>query len=816
MWHDLRHALRVFRTSPGYVLVVVLTLALGVGVNAAFFSIANFIALRPMPVKDADQLVVLAVRERGSEIRDLSYADFLDYRKQANAFSDLFAYRLGFDSLAADNSAQQVITSYVTGNYFSALGIRPAAGRLLESSEGWTPGADPVLVLGHSYWLRRFAGDPEVVGKAVMLDGRPMTIVGVAQEGFHGAYYFIETDVYVPLSQSAAATESFWTERGERGQAGLFVLGRMKPGVGLKQARSSLNVVAAQLALQYPAAEKGTSIEAYPERLARPQAGAANDLPVLVPLFLLLAFLVLLIACMNLANLALARTNDRLGEMATRAALGAGRLRLVGQLLIENVLLAVTGGVAAIFLGLWLARALQSLCVPIDFPMFRMNFVFDWRVFAYGLAITMIAGLVVGLVPARRLWRADLNVMLHEGGRALSSSVRRSRQRNVFLVIQVAGSTLLLVMAGLFVRMLETAQRMDLGFDPHHVLDLRLDVRQLGYDEARGKKLYADFLSRVNALPGVAAATYAYSVPYGSGTLSAAVHLENETLRPGESAPQVFYNIVAPSYFETLSVPILRGRAFTAIDTENAPRVAIVSQQMAERLWPGRDAIGKRFRIGKDLSWLEVVGVARDASYVNPFLGRVPYFYLPVAQHYTAELALEIRTPLPPATLTHEVERELHALEPSLAVTDVLTLEDQLQGANGFYLLRLGANSAAGLGILALILAVVGIYGVASYSTSQRTHEFGVRLALGALPRDVRNLVLRQGLLLVALGASVGIITGLALARAVSGFLIGISPNDPATFAGVAVLLGVSALLACYLPARRATRLDPIAALRSE
>jgi len=816
MWHDLRHALRMFRTSPGYVLVVVLTLALGVGVNAAFFSIANFIALRPMPAKDADQLVVLAVRERGSEIRDVSYPDFLDYRKQAAAFSDLLAYRLGFDSLAADNSAQQVITSYVTGNFFSALGVQPALGRLLEPTEGWTPGADPVLVLGHSYWQRRFGGDPGVVGKAVLLDGRPMTIVGVTQQGFPGAYYFIETDVYAPLSQSVPASDRIWTERGERGEAGLFVLGRMKPGVSLKQARSSLNVVAAQLALQYPAAEKGTSIEAYPERLARPQAGAANDMPMLIPLFLLLAFLVLLIACMNLANLALARTNDRLGEMATRAALGAGRLRLVRQLLTENLLLAITGGVAAILLGLWLARALQSLCVPIDFPMFRMNFLFDWRVFAYGLAITMVAGLVVGLFPARRLWRADLNVMLHEGGRALSSSSRRSRQRNVFLVVQVAGSTVLLVMAGLFVRMLETAQGMDLGFDPRHVLDLRLDVHQLGYDEARGKKLYAELLSRVSGLPGVAAATYAYSVPFGSGTLSAGVHLENETFRPGESAPQVFYNIVAPSYFRTLSVPILRGRAFTDTDTESAPRVAVISQQMAERLWPGQDAAGKRFRIGKDSRWLEVIGVARDARYVNPFLGRVPYFYLPVAQNYTPELALEIRTPLPPATLTHEVEREVHALEPSLAVTDVLTLEDQLQGANGFFLLRLGANSAAGLGILALILAVVGIYGMASYSTSRRTHEFGVRLALGALPADVRNLVLRQGLLLVGLGASVGIITALVLARTVSGFLVGVSPNDPVTFVGVALLLGTAALVACYIPARRATRLDPLAALRSE
>jgi predicted permease len=816
MWHDVRYAVRIFRRNPGYVLVVVLTLSLGVGVNTAFFSVANFMVLRPMPAKDPQQLVVLATREGSSEIRDVSYPDFLDYRKQGTELSDLMAYRLGFDSLAGENDAQQVITSYVTGNYFSTLGIRPVVGRLLEPSEGWTPGADPLLVLGYSYWQRRFGGDPGIIGKTVRLDGHPMTIVGVAERGFPGAYYFVETDVYAPIGNAAPASDSFWTARGERGEAGLFVVGRLKPGVSLKQARSSLRVVAERLALQYPEAEKGTSLEVYPETLARPQAAAANDLPVLVPLFLLLALLVLLVACINIANLSLARANDRLGEMATRVALGAGRLRLVGQLLTENLLLAITGGVAALFVGLWLARMLQSICVPIDFPMFRMNFVFDWRVFVYAFATTAAAGLAVGLFLAHKLWRADLNSMLHEGGRALSSSSRRSRQRSAFLVLQVAGSTLLLVIAGLFARMLDKAQRMELGFDPHHVLNLRLDVNQVGYDQAQGKKLYEEFLSRVTRLPGVTGATYAYSIPFGSGTLSASVQAEGQILQPGQSPPQVFYNIVGPSYFQTLSVPLLSGRAFASTDTKRAPRVAIISQQMAERFWGRQNAIGKRFRMGKDSGWLEVIGVCRDAIYVNPALGRVPYFYLPVAQNYTPQLALQIRTPLAPAAVAHEVERQLHELEPNLAVTDVLTMEQQLQGANGFFLLRVGADSAVGLGMLALILAVVGIYGIASYSTSQRTHEIGVRLALGALPRDIRNMVLRQGLLLVGIGAAAGIISALALARAVSGFLIGVSPDDPATFLGVTALLGTAALLACYLPARRATRLDPIAALRSE
>lgn len=577
-------------------------------------------------------------------------------------------------------------------------------------------------------------------------------------------------------------------------------------------------MVSAHLAQQYSDFEKGVSIEAYPERLARPQAGAANDLPVLVPLFLVLALVVLLVACINIANLALVRANDRAGEMAVRAALGAGRVRLLRQLLTENLLLALLGGGAGIFLGKWLASALSVIATPVDLPMFKMNFVFDWRVFAYSFAISVLAGGIVGLIPANRLWRSDLNSMLHEGGRALSGGQRQNRARSALVVVQVAGSMMLLIVAGLFVRMNDKAQHMDLGFDPHHVLNLLMDVQQLGYDEAHGKKIYEEIFSHVAALPGVESATFVYSVPFSTtGTRAASVFIENGILQPGQSPPAVYFNIVSPTYFNTMRTSLLRGRAFADADGRNAPLVAVISQKMAEQFWPGQDPIGKRFRISKSTNgWLEVVGVARDTKVVNPVPWTIPYFYLPLAQNYSSRLALQIRTPRQPETLALQVEEQVHAIDAALVASDVMTMDQQIQGANGFFLFNLGARTAGGLGMLALLLAVIGIYGVVSYAVNRRTHEIGVRVAIGAQSSQILRMILRQGMMLVAIGAAIGIAVALAIAHAVSHFLLGVSPNDPLTLVGVSVVLGSAALLACYLPAWRATRVDPMIALRCE
>jgi predicted permease len=458
------------------------------------------------------------------------------------------------------------------------------------------------------------------------------------------------------------------------------------------------------------------------------------------------------------------------------------------------------------------------MATPVDLPMFRMNFVFDWRVFAYALAISLLAGSVVGLIPARKLWRSNLNSMLREGGRALSGGQRQNRARSALVVVQVAGSTMLLIVAGLFVRMADKARHMELGFDPRHVLNLRMDVQQLGYDEARGKKVYAEIFSHVAALPGVESATYAYSVPFSAtGTRAESVFIENTILQPGQLPPAVNFNIVTPAYFSTMRTALLRGRAFADADNQNAPPVAIISQKMAEQFWPGEDAIGKRFRISsQDKGWLEVVGVARDTRVVNPVPWTIPYFYLPLAQNYSSHLALQIRTSLPPETLALQVQEQVHEIDPALAVSDVMTMDQQIQGANGFFLFNLGAHTAGGLGMLALLLAVIGIYGMVSYAANRRRHEIGVRLAIGAQRGEILGMILSQGMTLVAIGAAIGIAVALVIAHAVAHFLMGVSPNDPLTFVGVSVVLGSAALVACYLPARRATRVDPMIALHCE
>jgi predicted permease len=813
--HDLRYGLRMLAKNPGLTAAVVLTLALGIGANTAMFSVLNSLLLRPLPVTNPEQLVALATRIKGSsELHDLSYPDFLDCGNQATAFSDMLAYEVGNDGLAADNRADRVMTSYVSGNYFSMLGIQPALGRLIEVGEGQKPGADPVLVLGYSYWQRRFSGDPRVVGKAVLVDGRSVTVVGVVPQQFRGAFSLAETDVYLPISQLALQDKGFWTARGARGVGGLRVLARVKPDVSLKQARASLDVVARRLAQQYPETDKNVSMEAYPERLARPQPSAVDAWPPMVAVFSSLGLIVLLVASINVANILLVRANAREGEMAIRSALGAGRGRLVRQLLTETVMLALMGGAAGILLSTWVSKLLSSICTPIDLP-FQMDFHPDWRVFAYAFGITLLAGAVVGLIPARRAWRSNLNVILHEGGRAPSGSLRLQRKRNTLVVLQVGASMVLLILAGLFVRSLEKAEHMDLGFDPHHILNLSMDLHQIGFDEGQGTRFYQELAARVRALPGVESATYAYSWPLCHYYRSASVYIEGQAPLPGQAAQEVVYNIVDPAYFNTLRIPILRGRAFTDTDNDQGQRVAIINQAMADRFWAGRDPLGKRFSMEPKSPLLEVVGVARNAKQATPTPQMPPYFYVPVSQNYSSQLTLQVRAPLPPEMLRLEVEGHVHALASDLPVFDVRTMDEALQGAGGFFLFRLGANVAAGLGILGLLLAVIGVYGVVSYAASRRTREIGIRIALGARNHDILRMVLRQGVWLVGTGLLGGLFVALGVTRVASSLLV-ISTMDPVTFVVAPLLLGGIGLLACYLPARRATKVDPMEALRYE
>ncbi|HJS98385.1 MAG TPA: ABC transporter permease [Terriglobales bacterium] len=814
---DVRYGLRMLGKSPGLTAIVVITLGLGIGVNTSIFSVLNEWLLRPLPVSHPEQIVDLAKERGGSR---LSYLDMLDIRNQAGVFSEVFGYDTGSAGLSVDGKPGQFAFSAVTGNYFSALGVKPLLGRLFVPGEGEKPGDALTLVLGHAYWQRRFAGDPAVIGKHIAVNGRPAIIIGVAPRQFHGLLFAFDMDGYLPLSMDSLGEKggAFWSDRADRA---LMLFARLSPGTGLGQAQTAMAVVAKRLAAQYPSTDKGLAVRVIPERQARPAPEVSSFVPVIAGLFLALPSLVLLLACMNVANLLLARATAREREMAIRAAIGAGRVRLIRQMLIESLLFALLGGIAGAVLGELAILAAGFLLRPVTTSSagyaFRMDCRFDWKVFAYTLAAAVFTGIFVGLWPALRAGRTDLNAVLHEGGRSDSSGPARYHFRRLLIVAQVAGSLMLLVVAGLFVRSLNHAEHMFLGFAPDHVVSVMLDPHQVGYDEARTKSFYRELEGRVRALPGVESASLAVTVPMAYPSQNSPIYVEGRPIPPDEKPAEISYDGVDRGYFPTMRVPLLRGRNFTDFDDETGPMVAIVNQTMAARLWPNQDAIGKRFSLkGASGPFIQVVGVAADGQYWFISPDPQPYFYLPFAQDYSSLASLQVRTSGPPEAMIPVVEREIRKLVPDMPIVQAATMEQTVHGLAGLFIFSLAASLAATLGILGLLLAVVGTYGVISFAAAQRTHEIGVRMALGAARGDILKLISRQGLVLVGGGVLAGLLAALALTRAMSKLLMGVSPSDPITYLAVVVLLATVSLAACWIPARRATRVDPMVALRYE
>jgi putative ABC transport system permease protein len=639
----------------------------------------------------------------------------------------------------------------------------------------------------------------------------------VARQGFRGALSDIDVQAYLPFNLTKIeGFEGLLTYRGARA---LFALGRLRPGVSLEQARASMNVIATRLSQQYPNTDLGAAIWVLPQKeallnpLAKP--GEYRQVLTAVGLFLALAILVLFLASFNVANIVLVRATTREQEMAVRAALGAPRRRLIRQLLTESFLLALIGCGAGIVAASWGSGLLHSIHLSANLPM-SLDFSFDGRVFAYALGAAILAGFMVGVVPALRASRIRPGSALHEGGRGVASGGHRLR--NILVVAQVAGSIVLLIVAGLFARSLERAQGMDLGFNPARVLNVTMDPHEAGYSEAQAREFYKNLLLRVRALPGVQSASLAFSFPTGQFMDNDAVYVEGHFPGPGEAAPTIAVNHVSPGYFANMQIPILRGRAFLDSDSAKAPRVAVINQTMAHQLWPHEDALARRFRMnGESGPLVEVVGIVRDSKYQDVFAKSTPYIYLPLAQTYISIETLQVRTVGEPQSLIHSVEEQVHSLAPGLPLFGVETMEQALNGeVSGFYSLHLGAYLAAALGLLGLILAILGVYGVVSCSTSQRTHEIGVRMALGARPSDIWRIIFRQGLAIVVLGNLTGILGALGLTRAMASFLYGVSAHDPLTYLAVTFLISAVALLACYIPARRATKVDPMEALRYE
>jgi predicted permease len=812
---DMRFGLRQLRRNPGFTLVAVITLALGIGANTAIFSLADVFIFRPLPVKGAARLTVVASQGKAdSEPGQVSYLDYLDYRAgSSTVYSGMTAYDMQLVGLSYQGRADRVLVSYVPSNFFGMLGIRPALGRLIHPGEGDASKTAPVIVLGHSYWERRFGGDPKVIGRTVSLDGTAVTIIGVVTKAFHGPYNTVDVDAYLPIGMVAFISPSDLTARGDRD---VRVLATLRPAVGIQQAQAALNVIAERLEHEYPQADQGVRIRVFPERITRPEPAAADFMPLVAGVFLVMVGLVLVVACLNVANLLLARATAREKELSVRAALGAGGKRLLRQLLTESMLLALAGAASGAIAGNWLCHLLNGMRPMGDIPL-RLAFGFDWRVFAYVAAVALVAGIVAGLAPGWRVLRADLNVVLREGGRGLIGESSGHWIRDGLVVAQVAGSLVVLVAAGLFTRSLVRAESVDLGFDPHHILNIGLDAKLQGYDQARGEAFFRELLRRARMLPGVESAALAYSSPLFYYNDGSSVYAQGQARPPKEQVPGAGLNRVSTDYFTTLRIRILKGRAFTDADTAKSEPVAIINQTMAARLWPHRDAVGQRFSCQTASGpWVTVVGVVNDAQYTGLLDPPGMYFYVPQAQDYNSIHVLQLRTSVPPGSLASTVERLVHQLDPNMPVYDVMAMEQVLQGANGFFIYKMGAAFAGVLGALCLLLAVVGVYGVVSYTVSGRHHEIGIRMALGARRRTIFGLVIRQAAILVGAGAGIGVLLALAATRVLTSLLVGVSSYDPVTYVSVAGLLMAAALLASYIPARRATKVDPMLVLRYE
>jgi predicted permease len=813
---DIRYGVRMLAKNPGFMIVSIITLALGIGVNTAIFSMVDAFLLRPLPVNDPSGIAVLAYQQQHQNIQtQFSVADYRDIQNQTSGvFSEVFGYVFGMDGLSVDGKADRIMTNYVTGNYFSALGIKPALGRFILPSEGGVANADPVMVLAYSYWQTHFGGDPQIVGRKVSVDGHPVTIIGVAPKGFVGVYPIISVQGYLPLGMLPIEGQAadFMTNRQIRGTP---VLARLRPGTTLAQVQAVLAIVSQRLSQEHPDADKDLSVQAFPELRARPNPDPNNTVLVVGGLFLGLAGMVLLLACVNVANILLVRATVREREMAIRAALGAARHRLIRQLMTESIVLALLGGVAGILLGIWGSSMLASVNIQTDLPV-NFDFGFDWRVFAYATAAALVTGVVVGIVPAIRASRGNLSAILHEGGRGVVGG--KNRLRTTLVVAQVAGSLMLLVIAGLFTRSLSKVQRTDLGFNPDHVLNMAMDPNEIGYNPAQTRDFYKNLLGRVRSIPGVVSVSEASSTPLGYYNNGDNLSIEGYQPPPGQPAPSSLYVAISGDYFQTMGISMLRGRSFTGADDENAQYVAIVSNEMAKKFWPNMDPIGHQFKMAtEDKHSIVVVGVAGDARFQG-VTGQInPVFYVPFAQHQVGNSLeiLQIRTAGSSETMTPEIEREIESLAPQLPLFDVQTMNHALNTLNGLLFYKIGAVLAAVLGILGLILAIVGVYGVVSYAASQKTHEIGVRMALGAQPLDILRMVFREGFLIVAVGLIVGIAGALAVGRVVGSFLT-VSAQDPVTYVAVTGLLTIVALAACFIPARRAMCVDPMVALRYE
>ncbi|HXJ04961.1 MAG TPA: ABC transporter permease [Candidatus Acidoferrum sp.] len=816
-WKDLRYAFRMLFKSPGFTLVAVLALGLGIGANTAIFSVFNGMLWRPLPVQNPKQLVVVASKTRNFQFPfSLSYVDFQDYRQLKSVFSDLVAYAPSPVNFGAQGRPERAWADLVTGNYFSVLGIEPVLGRTFAPDEGWVQNKDPLVVLSYKYWQKRFGGDPNIAGQTVQVNNHAFTIIGVAPEKYIGAYYFIEPDFYLPISTIALLDPSQTDVLTRRSASFLRVLGYLQPGVTPAQAMAAAQPLDQRLAQDFPDSHKGLSLLVLPELSARPEPGLGGFMSTAVIVFMFLVGLVLLIACANVANLILARANGRRKEFATRVALGASRWRMARQLLTETVLLSAFGGILGMVFARWAGMALTSIHIPSDIPLRLFDLRLDWRIFSFTFLAALMTGVVAGLIPSLQASRTDLADTLKAGGRSGGSSAGHHRFRNALVVSQVAVSLLLLACAGFFIRSLQNSAHVDMGFRVDHTLMMSMDLGLQGYKEERGQQFFKQLSERVRSLPGVRDAAISAYIPMGYDNSGVNVFPDGQAIDDKTNTQVAFDDMVQPSYFLTAGVPVIKGREFTDADSASAPLVAIINDTFAQKIWPGQDPIGKIFRTKRDGPPIQVVGLTRTGKYL--FLYETPqlYAYFPLAQRYSSGANLFVYTEGDPQQLVSAVRDQISQLDASLPVFAVTTMEAHVRYGKPLLPARLGAMLVGAFGFLGLVLASVGVYGVVSYSVSQRTQEIGIRTALGAQRSNVLGMILKQGMRTALLGTGVGIVLSFLLFRGLGTVLYGVKSTDLVTLAAVSGMLLAVAFLASYVPAIRATRVDPVVALREQ
>jgi predicted permease len=811
LWQDIRVAARSLARAPGFVAVVTLTLALGIGLNSAVYSIVDAYLFRPLPVPYGKDLVILAQSDAAlAAPHEMSYPNYMDFRRDTSLFSELAAFVNNQVNLSGAHGAQRIMIQEVTANFFATLGMRPAIGRLFQQGDDDGELAHPYVVLSHAFWESHFGADPSAIGDTIRINNHPVTIIGVTPAGFEGTDALLAVDAFTPVNQT---WPSFGAALQDRGGSGFNVIGRLRPGLSLGAARAAVAAKMAALERAYPASNHDVTMHLVPETRARPNVAISQNVPIIAAAFMSLVLLVLIVASANVASLLLARTTARLREQAIRSALGASRWRLARHAAIECLLLALAGGAGALVLATVAVRTLAKLRIAADVPL-RWRIAVDDRVIAFTLAIVVGTALLAAIAPILATRRTDLTDLLKAGARGISGG--HQRLRGVLVVSQLAVCVTIVVCAALFARSAANASRIDPGFRTDHIMIATSQLGTQGYDSVRGAQFEREIERRVAGLPGVRSAALARYTPFGYNNDIEYVLPEAPTAQVPDNGIGAFNNIVTPSYFETMRIPIVEGRGFEERDNAAAPKVALVTRAMAKRIWPGQSALGKRFRVEKDGPIIEIVGVTGDIQYFSLGETPKPFLFRPYAQWYRSSFTLVLHTSVDPASLSGAVRSAVASLDPTLPVFDVRSFDEHIRSGRALLGTRLGAAFSEVFGVLALLLAAVGLYGLLSYAVAQRTREIGIRVALGAHTSTVLRLVVRQGLVMSVIGAAIGLAMTFGVTRLLSALLFGVAPHDPLILGGVVVILLAVGVVASMVPALRAARVDPLTALRAE